>query len=101
MKLLIFYEIKVKSEMGKLGVAIIKKRERTKKGGEMSKEKENKGTKRKMKNVKAVIVKVKMLLNIGVIDKMHLLFIWIMLYSWSLHKSFIGNGMTDPQCQHG
>lgn len=41
----------------------------------MSKEKEKKGTKRKMKNVKAVIVKVKMLLNIQVVDKMHLLFI--------------------------
>lgn len=41
----------------------------------MNKEKETKGTERKMKNRKAVIVKVKVLSKIGVSDKIDLCFI--------------------------
>lgn len=43
-----------------------------------------------MKNKKAVILEVKMFLKIGVIDKIHLLFIGIMIYFSSLHKALIG-----------
>lgn len=57
----------------------------------MNKKNGKKSTKRKMKNKKAVILEVKMLLKSGVIDKIHLLFIGIMIYFSSLHKAFIGN----------
>lgn len=68
-----------------------------KKKREMSKEKEKKDTNEK-KNIKSVIMKVKMLSKIGVIGKIHLLFIWIMFYSWSLRKPFICNrGWLSPK----
>lgn len=42
--------------------------------------KEKKAKKRKMENIKFVTVKVKILLQIGVIDKIYLLFVLILVF---------------------
>lgn len=68
----------------------------------MNKKNGKKSTKRKMKNKKAAILEVKMLLKSGVIDILtfaihwdnDLLFIFTQGFHWQ-------QGMTDSQWQHG
>lgn len=103
---IIHYEIiniswdKSKAQAGKLRVATIKKCERKKKKKIWERWVKRRRRKAQIQknNIKAVIMKVKMLSKIGIIGKIHLLFIWIMFYSWSLHKPFICNrGWLSPK----